>query len=266
MSGAIHKTTGIYTLAENAHKEDNYICLCHNEPLIVRKGIIKQPHYAHYPHSKSTTERLHYAQGESIQHIDAKYILYNHIQRKQPLTIVKRCFCCEEEEDIFIPTQDSIEVCIEKRMSNGTRIDVWMKTETTEYCFEVRYTSPSNSRPEPFYEIHTDNIFRNINRLPDIRAYKCAKCKEDDRIKALKYEENYKEAVRIAQLRHQKVLQETLQFNCGKYKGERVSDIIKKNPTYCVWILQQEAKTMHFRSIQAYLRTRLKNPDILVKI
>ena len=257
MSGAIHKITGIYTLAEEAYKEDSYICLCHNQPLIVRQGETNVPHYSHYPNTKTSCQRLTYVRGENIAHIDAKHMLHNHIQRKQPLTIVRRCYGCEDTEEHSIPTEDAIEVSIQKVIENGKHIDVYMRTATNSYCFEVYYSSRSDTRPEPFYEIHTSDIHKDMTVLVDMNAYKCIDCKEQERILALEFEKNKQEAIQIALKNHQMVLN-NLVFSFGRYINQKVKDVIKIDPEYCVWILNQPPKSNNFSCIQDYLRSRLK--------
>ena len=259
MSGAIHSITGIYTLPSEAYKEDVYVCLCHNEPLIVRQGEKNIHHYAHFPNANANSngQRLTYVGGETIAHIDAKHILHNHIVRKQPLTIVKRCYCCEDTEEHIIPTQDATEVCLEKVIGNGSRVDVHMRTPTTSYCFEVYYSSRSDMRPEPFYELHSEHIRQDMTTLIDMRSHMCADCKEKQRVLALEFERNKQEAIKIALINHQKVLNNVI-FLFGKYKNQRVKDVIKINPEYCVWILDQPPKVGNFLDVQDYLRSRLK--------
>jgi len=257
MSGAIHKITGIYTLPEEAHKEDVYICLCHNEPLIVRRGEKNVPHYSHFPNTKSTGERLTYTRGENVPHIDAKHILHNHIERKQPLTIVRRCYDCEDTEDHIIPTEDVIEVCLEKVLENGSHVHVYMQTPTTSYCFQVYSSSRSQPRPEPFYELRTEDIHKDMATIVDMNTYKCTECKEWEQTLALDFEKNKQEAIRIALLNNQKVFHTTA-FSFGKYKTQQVRDVIKKDPLYCLWILKQQPLTGNFVDVQTYLRSRLR--------
>jgi len=173
MIGAIQINNLKYTLPYNACKTKKYKCPdCQNQ-VILKKGHIRRIHFSHY-NNKNCNYFDH--PNESQQHKDAKYKLANWLKNKRKLEICwgwcgnitnfgERCMTHDSNmiTDINYNKNDSI--IIEYRDKNNKYIaDIAViNNNKIKYIFEIKYThsTKTNVRPEPWFEITTDDILKN---------------------------------------------------------------------------------------------------------
>ncbi len=81
-----------------------YKCLSCDNELILKSGEIIKPHFAHKPHSycilspkKSNTTFI----NEGEIHKQAKFLLYNYLNKNGKLRILRRCNNCKKEKTII---------------------------------------------------------------------------------------------------------------------------------------------------------------------
>ena len=90
--GAINKTTNQYEYPKKATKTNTYACPDCKKDVILRKGEIRVPHFAHY---KSDNPCTYYERpGESQIHKDAKLALKTILEEDQDVCIVRSCGTC----------------------------------------------------------------------------------------------------------------------------------------------------------------------------
>lgn len=190
--GAINKHTGTYVSPKLANKKDKYICPECNKELILVQGKIRVHHFRHkvdsinpcYYYSKPT---------ESQIHKDAKLLLKNLLERKIPISFIRNCCCCKNNEEFEIPeiTETSV-INIEYRFEyNGVKIaDVAYIDNNEILCiFEICNTHKtcSENRPEPWFEINAETLLKIANgniltslQIPCIRCENCDDCKTNN--------------------------------------------------------------------------------------
>lgn len=204
--GAINKLTGEYVYPKIANKKDEYICPECNKDLILCQGEIRVHHFRHKVDSNPCN---HYnSPGESQIHKDAKMLLKTLLERKIPLSFIRKCCSCKENEEFEIPEISETSVIqLEYRFEyNGVKIaDVAYIDDDSEFLciFEICNTHKtcSENRPEPWFEIDAETLIKmaNDNRLtslqiPCIRCEKCDDCieTEEKRLKIKNLEEQKK--------------------------------------------------------------------------
>lgn len=163
---AIDGVSGKYVLPENACKSAHYICPdCKNE-VIVRKGDIRRPHFAH---KASTTPCSYFDHpNESQQHKICKLLVAAYLERSNILTMFYTCSGNAaphvSNEDIILCKGD--EIVIEYRDPTGKYIaDLAIVNDgKPRIIFEIYHTHKTltTDRPEPWYEIHAYDILNNV--------------------------------------------------------------------------------------------------------
>lgn len=205
--GAINKLTGEYVYPKIANKKDEYICPECNKDLILCQGEIRVHHFRHKVDSINPCQ--HYSNPTETQiHKDAKILLKNLLERKIPISFIRNCCCCKENEEYEIPeiTETSV-IQLEYRFDyNGIKIaDVAYIDDNEILCiFEIYNTHKtcSENRPEPWFEINAETLIKIANdnnlsslQIPCIRGEKCDECMERENAN-LKYY-NIEKYVRI---------------------------------------------------------------------
>jgi hypothetical protein len=191
--GAINKLTGEYVYPKIANKKDEYICPECNKDLILGQGEIRVHHFRHKVDSINPCQ--HYSNPTETQiHKDAKILLKNLLERKIPISFIRNCCCCKENEEYEIPeiTETSV-IQLEYRFDyNGIKIaDVAYIDDNEILCiFEIYNTHKtcSENRPEPWFEINAETLIKIANdntlttlQIPCIRCEKCDECVEKEK-------------------------------------------------------------------------------------
>ncbi len=191
--GAINKNTGEYIYPKIANKKDEYICPECNKDLILCQGKIKVHHFRHKVDNINPCN--HYSNPSETQiHKDAKILLKNLLERKIPISFVRKCCSCKIDEEFEIPEISETSVIkLEYRFEyNGLKIaDVAYIDDGDIICiFEICNTHKtcSENRPEPWFEINAEKIIKDANddsltslKIPCIRCEKCNDCIEKEK-------------------------------------------------------------------------------------
>lgn len=189
--GAYNKYTNEYIYPAIANKLDKYICPDCGNDLILRRGEVRIPHFAH---CKSDNPCNYYSHpSESQIHKDAKLLLKKLLESGYKITITRHCYNHTgpgEENDIYeIPTvDDTTKIMLEYRFNyNGPKIaDVAFIDDNKPIClFEICNTHRTleGDRPEPWFEINALDIIQLANQCTNhiiniqcIRRTQCEDC------------------------------------------------------------------------------------------
>jgi hypothetical protein len=203
--GAINKFTNNYEYPKIANKINKYNCPCCEKDVIFKKGLVKQPHFAHY---KSDNPCFYYNKpSESQIHKDAKLLMKTLLDNKKNITIHRSCNYCEQrncgykegfEYDIFDDdynenTKAVIEYRFDYNNSNKSADVAFLENDKIKCIFEICYKNKTKeeNRPEPWFEFNAEELINNINSgiidddkditIECIRNYKCVECIEYDK-------------------------------------------------------------------------------------
>ena len=169
--GAINKENNLFTIPFEASKKDKYICPDCKEDVILKKGDIKKPHFAHFSHSKC----VYYDHpNESEIHKTAKYLLKN-IFQTAIVIILKNCCSCGKKDNIeletlkcpIFKTEEELDKTI---LFNGSKIipdTALFDGEQLKYIFEILFThkTSAENRPEPWFEFNANLIIEKAVQL-----------------------------------------------------------------------------------------------------
>ena len=186
--GAMNKHTGEYVYPKIANKKDEYVCSDCNKDLILVKGDIRVHHFRHKVDNINPCH--HYSNPTETQiHKDAKMLMKTLLERKIPISFIRNCYGCKNNEVYEIPEiSETSNIHLEYRFQyNGLKIaDVAYLDDNGLTCiFEICNTHKtcSENRPEPWFEINAKTLIKlaNINNLlslqiPCIRYEECKNC------------------------------------------------------------------------------------------
>lgn len=198
--GAINKLTGEYVYPKIANKKDEYSCPECNRDLILCQGDVRVHHFRH---KVATNPCHHYSSPTETQiHKDAKLLMKTLLDKKIPVSFVRNCCCCKNNEEFEIPeTSETSDVRIEHRFEyHGPKVADVAYIENGEILciFEICNTHKTRgeNRPEPWFEIDAETLIRVANdnclsqiQIPCIRCEKCEDCVEKEK-KQIKNEIN----------------------------------------------------------------------------
>jgi uncharacterized protein YkuJ len=203
--GAINKITGEYVYPKIANKKDEYICPDCNKELILCQGKIKVHHFRHKVDTINPCH--HYSKPtESQIHKDAKMLLKNLLERKITISFIRKCCCCEKNEDFEIPEMSETSVIeLEHRFEyNGLKIaDVAYIDNGELLCiFEICNTHKTSSENRPdninWFEINAETLIKLANdnsssslQIPCIRCEKCEDCIEKEKMQLKNKKDKY---------------------------------------------------------------------------
>lgn len=198
--GALNKETNNYELPEYANKNNKYQCPGCKKDVILRKGKILKPHFAHYKSENPCTFYNH--PGESYIHKHAKHCIKKLLESKIPITILTKCQRCNETEEVDIEEiGENSKIIIEYSfMFNESRkfADVAYIDDNEIVCiFEIcnKHKTDSENRPEPWFEFKAEIINKQLDdlnildkiQLQCIREnYYCEECAKKIEIKNYK--------------------------------------------------------------------------------
>ena len=237
--GAINKTTNKYEYPKIATKGKNkYKCPCCEKDVIFKKGLIKQPHFAHY---KSDNPCYYYDKpNESQIHKDAKLLLKTLLDNKCEICFHRECNNCRFEEPTIFEdniskndynenTQAIIEYKFMFNNSNRSADVAFIENDNIKYIFEICYKNKTTeeNRPEPWFEINAEELINKINsgeiidengniNIKCVRNYKCDMC--------ISYEEIENKRMNLYYKNYYK---EKIEEN-EKFEKERTENLIKE--------------------------------------
>lgn len=177
--GAIDTFSGEYCRPGNASKDKSYKCAECDQRVILRKGEIRRPHFAHY----SKRECSYYEHpNESQIHKDAKYRMAEILKKKSDISIGWQCQNAKcigsnyNETSIIYKEGDG--VIIEYRNPEGKYIaDIALiNNGKPRYIFEIKNTHATTTpRPEPWFEIDAKELFEDYNLDVNNYSFDCVR-------------------------------------------------------------------------------------------
>lgn len=170
-------------IAENALKNDKYICPACKGSIILRKGKIRVPHFAHkFDHACSYN---------TVIHTTAKLIIYDKIisfikNNTIPLYLERLCNICKNIRIQKFPDNIS-DVKLEYKINDYNIVDIALFAgKKIIAIIEVRVTHKTNETNRidlniPFIEVNGAEILENNSMLKPIsdhfNKYYCNKCR-----------------------------------------------------------------------------------------
>ena len=155
--GAIDIKTGRLVKPDVATR-GAYTCPSCDQPVHLKCGKIRRPHFAHNPGSDCS----HYGGGgESAVHVAAKHQLAQYLKDGVPIAIYSKCQHGHSDLLHKVVYQEGDKVNIEQKLEGRCRADVGMESAngSLRYVFEVFHThATSKSRPEPWFEFKALDI------------------------------------------------------------------------------------------------------------
>ncbi len=170
--------------AKKAIKGKDYFCPVCFEKIILRKGKIKRPHFAHKANTKCSQE--------SVIHKTAKLLIQKVIRDwkagvNNPPVLLRQCGGCGQFKEQKLPekVEDAV---LEYRLKEGVIVDVGLVVnETVQSAVEVKITHEVDDEKLkkmsiPFIEVDGNAIIENPyvwKSLKDtFKPFVCKKCKE----------------------------------------------------------------------------------------
>lgn len=191
--GAIHKSTGNYASPVTADKKESYCCPECNADVILKKGLIKRPHFAH---KQKRTCNFFDKPSESQVHKDAQKLLKHVIEQNGRLVINQHvCKSCKSSKSsVPIREYDSLSAIRTEYeflyKDSRKRADVaFLHNGELVYIFEIMYSHKTREcdRPEPWFEFNATELISTVNALDSIsgteitlnciRSDECETCK-----------------------------------------------------------------------------------------
>jgi len=172
--GAIDTETNIYFSPYEAVKGKKYTCNDCGNRVILRKGSLRKPHFAHYSQTNTCTYYDH--PSESQVHKDAKALMKKLISEKKKIQFVWECdfpACHKNLSNCYVfqdnPTiiyKEGDEVILEHRDKDNKWVaDVAVVNNgEVRYIIEIKYTHQTDlGRPEPWFEVVASSFIQSIN-------------------------------------------------------------------------------------------------------
>ena len=163
-----------YCLPCNAEKGQDYICPGCGESVILRKGEINAPHFAHKPGERRCEFYDHPGEGEV--HKMVKHIIADSLRKRKIKKAVRSCpIGCTY--DVEIKYEEGDEVIVEYPVSAKCIVDVAIiNNGIIKYIFEVCDThETTRETPEPWFEIDAKKFLKdteNGTKLPRERKHR----------------------------------------------------------------------------------------------
>jgi hypothetical protein len=150
-------------------KDDTYRCLCCDTELILRKGKIIRPHFAHRSNSNCSSE--------SAIHKAGKLLVREYLETGSPITVVKKCRrgCCKTEVILQLNGYNSV-LEEEAFRYKGRRIipDLAIVEDGTGdlgVIIEIFNTHRQKGRPEPWYEFKASEVVERVPTIQDFETH-----------------------------------------------------------------------------------------------
>lgn len=168
--GAFDASSNEYIAPKYATKDKEYKCIDCGNRVILRKGDIRVPHFAHY----TQTSRCSYYEhpNESQLHKDAKFLMAQLLKEKRGIYFQRDCVDCKGDYgfqgESSIVYKEGDDVVIEYRdKANKYVADVALiNNGEVRYIVEIKvsHETKSNVRPEPWYEVDARDLINSVNR------------------------------------------------------------------------------------------------------
>ena len=227
---------GEYCLPCNAEKGLDYICPGCKAPVILRRGEIKAPHFAHKPGERRCEFYDHPGEGEI--HKMTKHIIADLLRKRKIKKIQRLCpmkYLCLSHDlgrfDEQVKYEEGDEVIVEYRVSDKCIVDVAViNNGKLKYIFEVYNThKTTRETPEPWFEIDANKFLKDT----------------DNGTKIIK---ERKHRMDIDVMKHEDILQELCEGEAslkGTRKEQRarlqvVRDFDTSEPEECVYCLRTQ--------------------------
>ena len=162
-SGALRKDTREYTLPGEAERTMEFVCIECGEKVILKRGDIRRPHFAHYHNSSHNPCTYFTHPSESQIHKDAKHKLALFLRQRRAINILWQCpnkekrSWCKWSGSTRVKYQEDDRVVVEYRDPAGRFVaDVaLLNGKRVKYIFEFKHTHSTmeGTRPEPWFEI-----------------------------------------------------------------------------------------------------------------
>jgi len=155
---------------DTAPRGERYTCLGCQEPVTLRRGLVRVPHFAHRPESTCA------ATGESIEHAAFKQLLATGLRAHRRFTAQMRCPSCRHDQTTTYPLPEGSEVHLE--VTVGTfRADVAVvRAGQVVLAFEVFVTHEIGVRkaqdlPVPWLEVAANAAgILDLQKRPVVRV------------------------------------------------------------------------------------------------
>jgi len=206
--GAINKSTGKYEYPKIANKLFQYICNDCKKDVILKKGQILQPHFAH----KNLGNCYYYDRPtESQIHRDAKDLMKHLLDSRKKIVFTRKCnstvrsWFCQKDQTILIDNKDTkafIEHIFQYNNAKKIADIALIENNKIKFIFEICHTHKTNEkdRPEPWFEIKAKDFIESVNlsnctddkiNIRCIRSFSCKKCDEFKKKKKENSDEYY---------------------------------------------------------------------------
>ena len=157
MLGALDKC-GNYTIVSDAIRNKHYKCIGCNNRVILKSGEIRKPHFCHYTQSSCT---YYDCPNESQIHKDLKYKIAQRLKNKEVFQFLLLCnagTCGGEIRMDDIVYKDGDEIIVEYKQPDFIADVAVLNNGEIRYIIEIKHThsTTTNVRPEPWYEISTE--------------------------------------------------------------------------------------------------------------
>ena len=183
MSGAINKKCSLFEYPNEASKRNNYMCPCCKNDVILRKGEIRNHHFAH----KSENNTCKYYTKPATQHMidDVKSIIQTNFNNNNQILIESKCeyikkynTSCLENINKYIKKTDTI-TCeinfdfIYNEYDNKADI-AFIENGNIKYIIEcfiednddsgVQFSKAFN-RPEPWFKLDVKDFLEQYSKI-----------------------------------------------------------------------------------------------------
>lgn len=185
---ALIKSTRRPISADNATKDEEYICMSCDQLLILKKGETRVHHFAHYAECKKINSSF----NESEDHLFGKYIIKYWFDNRFNISVTSGCFACSSNTTTVLNYNETCQIKLEYTyfIQDGSerRADVAIienSEDTPKYVIEVFYKhqTQENTRDDPWFEVSATELLEkygscqgnNVN-LTCMRQVQCTKC------------------------------------------------------------------------------------------
>ena len=167
VQGALQVDTRKYVPPFQACRDKEYACIECKGKVILKRGSIRVPHFAHYHNNSGIACGYYEHPGESQLHKDAKEKLRAMLQQQREISVIWNCAKCGYRDGgrDRVQYQEGDSVIVEYRDPAGKyRADVALVSgDAVRYIFEVMNTHATDQehvsfRPEPWFEIKVDSL------------------------------------------------------------------------------------------------------------
>ena len=184
--GAFDTVTKMYYTPSEASKSKNYVCAECGNRVILRRGSVRIPHFAHY--SQTNTCSYYDHPSESQIHKDAKMLMAKLLSERRNIQFVwwcdyPACGKLKTRSDSYafinvpsITYKDGDEVIQEYRdKENKWVADIAIiNNGEVRYIIEIKHTHGTElGRPEPWFEVDATTLIQEINEQDNADPEDC---------------------------------------------------------------------------------------------